>query len=505
MAIQHADLSAQTVERELTNYQRNLVDTCFEEGNFESAIALLDELRHPGIRPCPAHIRNAVYIALFPPPSAEDDHDASRMDSIPASPSKYAARHQRSSCLPTPAASEAAQRLLKAYARTNKPESLLRALPNYGLSDIPGLKDAVSSHFSNEDDGDSEMNLFSRRVKDAKNCWEILREGYVRRDSPGTDSAVSHLRRSKRGQRNAWSDDEDESSDMPAPVGEHAWPVLEWLLEIFEKDEEDVAARGQPCYSPLLIAQLPPSRSASGSRWEVEAPLDVAFYCLQQRGRFSMGARLLSLLVNLTATVFVDLPMIMNAVCARTMGLPAKQLRQLLSLLPPSNTANHFRVSLSKLCLSDLPASGGRKARPKPQAKTGPRPTPRQRGINADSAKPGADGSAATPTSTEPEPIQRTFFTPPTSDILELLRSASGSRTSSADITCELASQLVSAYGALQKQLDPAAQDPAWREAIESGELAQAVDAAFAGAQGPEYSTLVRSLRMQLKVAGLYR
>lgn len=52
MAIQNFDVT-HAVERELTNYQRNLVDTCFEEGNFDSAIALLDELRHPGVKPYP--------------------------------------------------------------------------------------------------------------------------------------------------------------------------------------------------------------------------------------------------------------------------------------------------------------------------------------------------------------------------------------------------------------------------------------------------------------------
>ncbi|KAF5383007.1 hypothetical protein D9615_004882 [Tricholomella constricta] len=33
------------VERELSNHQREIIDTCFEEGQFESAIALMEQLR----------------------------------------------------------------------------------------------------------------------------------------------------------------------------------------------------------------------------------------------------------------------------------------------------------------------------------------------------------------------------------------------------------------------------------------------------------------------------
>lgn len=54
-------------------------------------------------------------------------------------------------------------------------------------------------------------------------------------------------------------------------------------------------AHGIARYSPLLIAQIPSSRSASSSRWDIEAPLDIAFYCLEQPDRSSLGARLLAL------------------------------------------------------------------------------------------------------------------------------------------------------------------------------------------------------------------
>lgn len=42
-------------EREMTIHQRGLVDTCFEEGQYESGIALLDQLRSSSFKP-PAQV-----------------------------------------------------------------------------------------------------------------------------------------------------------------------------------------------------------------------------------------------------------------------------------------------------------------------------------------------------------------------------------------------------------------------------------------------------------------
>lgn len=75
----------------------------------------------------------------------------------------------------------------------------------------------------------------------------------------------------------------------------------------------------------------------------------------------------------------------------------------------------------------------------------------------------------------------------------------------STDVTCQLKFQLLFAYGEVQNQLDPSEQDPAWREVQENGELAKAVDAAFASARSPEELTLAQSLRETLEAAGLGR
>ena len=50
MAIPNAPL---ILERDLTVHQRNLVDTCFEEGQYDAAISVLEELLSPKIKPFP--------------------------------------------------------------------------------------------------------------------------------------------------------------------------------------------------------------------------------------------------------------------------------------------------------------------------------------------------------------------------------------------------------------------------------------------------------------------
>lgn len=38
-------------EREMSRHQRGLVDTCFEEGQYESGISVLDQLRSSHLKP----------------------------------------------------------------------------------------------------------------------------------------------------------------------------------------------------------------------------------------------------------------------------------------------------------------------------------------------------------------------------------------------------------------------------------------------------------------------
>lgn len=40
-------------EHEINYHQKNLVDGCFEEGQYESGISILDQIRSPNIKPYP--------------------------------------------------------------------------------------------------------------------------------------------------------------------------------------------------------------------------------------------------------------------------------------------------------------------------------------------------------------------------------------------------------------------------------------------------------------------
>lgn len=96
-------------------------------------------------------------------------------------------------------------------------------------------------------------------IKEAKSVWAILREGAVRRKvvpwSGPSGSSFSLINSPiKKGgmgkgkkrrnceyveEEETWFNGDWDGDEPPAPavVAEHAWPVLEWLLMLFEKDE----------------------------------------------------------------------------------------------------------------------------------------------------------------------------------------------------------------------------------------------------------------------------
>ena len=177
-----------------------------------------------------------MYIALYPPQN--DDDPEFREELLSASPSKMsrmAARNHKTSHTPTPAHSAAAQRVLQSFAQTNSPAALLRALPSY--------EDPDEINFAmRRADGeiyDSEISRFSRRIADARSCWEVLKEGFLRPEVFAQDAPASPTknRRSRRSARLSMSDEEDMVAGSPGPVGPLAWPVLDWLLTVLEKDE----------------------------------------------------------------------------------------------------------------------------------------------------------------------------------------------------------------------------------------------------------------------------
>lgn len=112
----------------------------------------------------------------------------------------------------------------------------MRSLPHYSYIDRDGLKDVdpfgkEKSLEEPEDNSPLKDELLA--IQSLKDCWGLLRDGFVKRKQVGR----SHV-------------DEDESIEAESTgtestiVGPYAWPVLEWLIQAFEKDERRERERG---------------------------------------------------------------------------------------------------------------------------------------------------------------------------------------------------------------------------------------------------------------------
>ncbi|KAJ8487420.1 hypothetical protein ONZ51_g4184 [Trametes cubensis] len=469
------DANRQGAERDLTIHQRNLVDTCFEENQYEAAISVLDEMRSSKYKPFPPHIRQLIYIALYPP-STEEELDEEAMKLEPGSPSKLLSRRQKTSLAPSPKAISAATDLLVKFARTNAPGSLARAIPSY--PEDPNIPTEIGAEHA-----DSHIAIEALRIGRARCCWEIIKEGFIRRDGGKTTSSPRKPR-TRKSTRRMSDDDEDEGDEMPAPVSEHAWGVLGWLLTVFERDEAEVEQSGQIRYSPLLLSQLPPSRPASSPRWDVKLPVDVVFYALEQESesRRSLGVRLLNLLVNLGSTTLLDFSMFLNAVSSRLSGLSLDVLTYLLAALPVTRATAQFKLDLCRHALGGTAAPG----RPKPQARARAQPRRRQQVADAPAAGDASSASQDVSTTTgqgsganNAPSIARRFPSISALDVLALLERPKTSGSPPAAQAACLKGELVLGYGLLQRQLDEDDRDQKWAEMLRDGTLEQAVEEAF--------------------------
>lgn len=113
----------------------------------------------------------------------------------------------------------AAQRLLIAFAYTNTPKAVFRVVPSFqaDTSLDSGDLDSVIAHES-------------LCITQAKSCWNILADGFV-------EQTIAPKPKGKRRRELRDEDEDDVMVDLPAPIGENVWPVLEWFIIIFERDE----------------------------------------------------------------------------------------------------------------------------------------------------------------------------------------------------------------------------------------------------------------------------
>lgn len=164
------------------------------------------------------HIRQLIYIALHTTTASLPNENAG--DS-PPSPGL-----SKNTLLVPPAAVVAARRLLVSFASTNSPQVVARALPRY-----------PDHHESNillaEDVGDSAIAVESMSLSGSKSCWNILAEGFIHR--------TRQMLPTPKGKGKQCTERADHKpvsmAENPNVVGDDAWPVLEWLLLLFERDE----------------------------------------------------------------------------------------------------------------------------------------------------------------------------------------------------------------------------------------------------------------------------
>ncbi|KAI0266816.1 hypothetical protein BC834DRAFT_823188 [Gloeopeniophorella convolvens] len=456
------------MERELTTRQAALVDSAFEEGQYESGIATLEQLCSPTSYPSKSHLRQLLYIALYPP-SLPGQHSGNHKVTQ-ESPSKLSSRHAYSTLLPSPTASELAKRTLRVLADINSPSALLRALPAYkdpGDEEVASPTDGPGS----ASDADSFVASEAVRFRDCKNCWNILKSGFIPTPQDSHTGGLASSPRKRRRGESVTYDSRMGDEDPPPVVGENAWPILDWLLALFEKDEKVTEAHGRARYSPLLLSHIPPTRSESGAKWDANVPLGIVSYCFKQEdeARRMMGGRLLNLLINLTSTSLFDLPLFMNLLIPR-LPSDATEMSELLTGMSATPPLCEFKLALCQHYLTRARA-GNRASRGRGRPRAQPRPvTGRGRAVK--------QSQAATPASESQTDALPPFGSnhrslPPTAELLHLFTSKPD-----ADAAMNIVKyELLVTYALLQASAEKKSQD--WIDMLQSGRVAEAVEEAF--------------------------
>ncbi|KXN91068.1 hypothetical protein AN958_03135 [Leucoagaricus sp. SymC.cos] len=346
---------------ETNSHLRGLVDNSFDEGHYETAIMTLDQLRASGFNPWPPHLRQLIYISLQ---TTDESRGKDGLDTptINSSPSKIVKQQLKISLNPIPPRAVVnARRLLMAYLHTSAPSLLSRALPR--------RKSPMFATGQNE--GDSPFARRAAYILQFRDCWELLCTDLTSRQSAVPPTPGIKPRTRNHSQRIGYDklDASCAEANVPQVITENAWPLLEWLVSLFEHDESMSTPIAR--HSPLLADQL----LDNDGKAHLEAPVSIIMHCLKQNQlqRQRVAGRLLSLLVNLTIITELDLNAL--AVVIYTRVPSSIQLSQLLSQIGHSTTiqALKFRIGLCQMLIGGQgPTIVGNV--PKPQPRIRPRP-----------------------------------------------------------------------------------------------------------------------------------
>ncbi|KAJ7594012.1 hypothetical protein C8J56DRAFT_925766 [Mycena floridula] len=430
-----------TMAREMSRHQLGLADVCFEEGQYDSGIAVLDQLRSPDLNPSAAHIRQLLYISLHPPYKGKDKP---HFDPT-VSPSKMN-KPQKTLLTVSGETIAAAQRLLLAFASTNSPDIVFRTIPQQPAT-------GASRPSAEDGEEDSVIAFESLCITRAKNCWSILEDRFIER--------TLAVKPKGRKSRNHQEDDNEESEpDLPGAIDSSVWPVLEWLLVIFERDESLTMIENTPQHSPLLLTQIPVARDKV-ARWELKAPLDIVFYCLAQTDerRRTMGGRLMTLLINLSSTIYLDYPLFLTSVFTRLASLTSLQLSNFFGTLRNSAAVLKFKIALCQKFIVTTSATIAPVVRPRPKAHARPPPKAVRAG----------EPSNLKPESVVETSIARKHNVPSSAEILRITQLDIPSTADDSHLRLRL--ELLISYGTYQAQCEPGEKDPEWPTLMKNGQV----------------------------------
>ncbi|KZO93344.1 hypothetical protein CALVIDRAFT_254967 [Calocera viscosa TUFC12733] len=476
-------------ERVMPRQLQGLVDTCLEEGHYLSAFSTLDSIRTQRYRPSQKHLQQLLYIALYPPAERMSPWKRRRLSQPLGSPSKMS---REPVPIPTADDSFAAVKLLHSFRITNTAEACALALPV--------LQERRSrDQESDDEDDDSRIARSAAYMGRARSAWELLR--------PGTVKRLGEEYVARRGE------EEEEGGIL---VADHAVPVLEWMIDLWEGD----AAAHIDQYSRLLLSQLPPPPNPNMPIMGTHSPLNIISYLLaplpdtRQDGelwrpsrfaestrRANLASRLLSLLV---ACTLPSPPPLSPASLLRQTSyiLPdvgPSALELLLTTLRPldaSQTAaySRFKIALSALYLAhtsrNASSDGLFGASPARKAIIVARRRPRALGRGDDTSSTTTDVAASS--ASVQDTTGRVYPIPSPKTILPMFplepKAASSSKVSSRSATPPLKPSLTAKTEADERhriaklcilralqELD-VHQLPIWKDAIGDGEVREAVE-----------------------------
>ncbi|KZT52093.1 hypothetical protein CALCODRAFT_102311 [Calocera cornea HHB12733] len=235
-------------ERLMPRQLQGLVDTCLDEGHYLAAFSTLDHVRSQRYRPSQRHLQQLLYVALYPPAERLPPSKRRRLSPPPASPSKS----REPIPVPTREDTAAAVKLLHSFRATNSAAACALALPVLAER---RSRDEVS----NEEDEDSRFARSATCIGRARSAWEVLKPGAAKRLGEEDVARVG---------------DEDEEEGVL--VADHAVPVLEWMVALWESD---AAIHPDHC-SATLLSQLPPPSTTNTPIMAAHAPLNLIAYLL---------------------------------------------------------------------------------------------------------------------------------------------------------------------------------------------------------------------------------